>query len=84
MSDQLPAKAPDHPPASPIVITVKPHGTIVIPAPVIVRDLEGNELPIPPFKQPGVVKFCGCGRSGNKPFCDGSHKKAALEATTKA
>jgi CDGSH-type Zn-finger protein len=55
----------------------------VIPAPVIVRDLEGNELPIPPFKQPGVVKFCGCGRSGNKPFCDGSHKKATLEATTK-
>ena len=84
MSDELPTGAPEHLPSGPIVITVKPRGTIVVPAPVIVRDLEGNELPIPPFKQPGVVKFCGCGRSGNKPFCDGSHKKATLKETTKA
>ncbi len=84
MSDQSPANTPDHPPTSPLVVTVKPHGTIVVPVPVVVRDLEGKELPIPPFKQPGVVKFCGCGRSGNKPFCDGSHKKAMSEGPVNA
>jgi hypothetical protein len=59
----------------PITITVKPLGTIVIHGPARIEDLEGNLLTIPTFKQPGVIKLCGCGRSGNKPFCDGSHKK---------
>ena len=59
----------------PITITVKPRGTIQVEGPVIVRDLDGNEIPQPPPKHPGIVKFCGCGRSGNKPFCDGSHKR---------
>lgn len=58
----------------PITITVKPRGTISIEAEVIVRDVDGNEIPQPPPKRPGIVKFCGCGRSANKPFCDGSHK----------
>jgi CDGSH iron-sulfur domain-containing protein 3 len=61
-------------PQGPIIITIKPSGSIVIPGDVRVVDAEGNELPIPPFKQPGIIKLCGCGRSGNKPFCDGSHK----------
>jgi CDGSH-type Zn-finger protein len=72
MADPLP---PVDPPGS-VVVTVKPHGTIIVPKPVEVRDPEGTLIPIPSFKQPGVVKFCGCGRSGNKPFCDGSHKRA--------
>jgi CDGSH-type Zn-finger protein len=55
-------------------ITVKPKGTIVLHGTAIVEDAEGNVLPIPAFKQPGVIKFCGCGRSKNRPFCDGSHK----------
>jgi len=59
----------------PILITVKPKGTIVIHGPARIEDLEGNLLTIPTFKQPGVIKLCGCGRSANKPFCDGSHKK---------
>lgn len=74
MSDS-PPEPPRDPVPGPILITVKPKGTIVVYGQVRVEDLEGNPLPIPIFKQPGVVKLCGCGRSGNKPFCDGSHKK---------
>ncbi|MEO8294236.1 MAG: CDGSH iron-sulfur domain-containing protein [Gemmatimonadota bacterium] len=59
----------------PITITVKPSGTIVIHGEAHIVDTEGNALVIPPFKQPGVIKLCGCGRSANRPFCDGSHKK---------
>jgi CDGSH-type Zn-finger protein len=66
-------------PENPTYITVKPHGTIIVEGPVVVRNLDGVELTPPPFKQPGVVKFCGCGRSANRPFCDGSHKKVDSE-----
>jgi CDGSH-type Zn-finger protein len=64
------------PPQAPLSITIKPSGTIVIHGAARILDPEGNEIPIPTFKQPGVIKLCGCGRSGNKPFCDGSHKKS--------
>jgi len=65
--------------ADPLVITVKPHGTIVIEGEVTVQHPDGTVLTPPPFKQAGVVKLCGCGKSGNKPFCDGSHKAVSGE-----
>jgi len=55
-------------------VTWKPTGPYVIEGPVVIRDKEGAELVPPPTKVPGQVKLCGCGRSQNKPFCDGSHK----------
>lgn len=61
--------------SSPIKISFKKKGTIYVEGVAEVRDEDGNLVPIPVFKQPGVVKFCGCGRSLNKPFCDGSHKR---------
>ncbi|MCI0407125.1 MAG: CDGSH iron-sulfur domain-containing protein, partial [Acidobacteria bacterium] len=61
---------------TPLSITIRPAGTIVIEGEVIVRDTAGNILPQPPAKHPGIVKLCGCGRSATKPFCDGSHKQA--------
>ena len=64
------------PPAESIYFTIKPLGTIIFHGTVVVRDVDGNAITPPVFKQPGVIKFCGCGRSATKPFCDGSHKKA--------
>ncbi len=57
------------------VIYKKKKGTLVIEGAIVVRDEDGNEIPQPPAKHPGIVKLCGCGKSGEKPFCDGSHKR---------
>ena len=59
----------------PIKITYKKKGSISIEATVRIVDEDGNEIPQPPAKRPGIVKLCGCGRSATLPFCDGSHKK---------
>ena len=60
-------------------------GTTITPyrdGPLIVRgdfrlvDQEGNEI------DPGreTIALCRCGKSGIKPFCDGSHKRAGFSA----
>ena len=61
--------------SDPRKIIFKKKGTIHVEGPVVVHDEDGNEVPIPLQKTPGVVKFCGCGKSATKPFCDGSHKR---------
>lgn len=62
-------------PAAPVSITWKPSGPIVVEGPVVVRDNAGTILTPPPQKIPGQLKLCGCGRSLDKPWCDGSHKR---------
>lgn len=52
----------------------KARGPIHVEAPVAVVDEAGNPIPLPVQKNPAVVKFCGCGKSKERPFCDGSHK----------
>jgi len=67
-------------PDTPLKITVKARGTIVVEGAIVVYDEAGNEVPQPPQKHAGIVKLCGCGRSASRPFCDGSHKRQAEEA----
>ncbi len=61
------------------------HGAIVTPyedGPLIVRgnfrllDQDGAEI------DPGrkTIALCRCGKSGIKPFCDGSHKRSGFSA----
>jgi CDGSH-type Zn-finger protein len=38
--------------------------------------ISGRCLPV----EEGSIYLCRCGRSANKPFCDGMHKKAGLQA----
>ena len=63
----------------------RPDGATITPyrdGPLIVRgefrllDQDGDEI------DPGrrTVALCRCGKSGIKPFCDGSHKRAGFSA----
>ena len=58
-----------------VIITIKPSGSISIEGDVVIQDRDGNEIPRPPEKRPGIVKLCGCGHSKEHPFCDGTHNE---------
>ena len=52
-------------------IMVRPDGPLVClsDTAVIIQDADGNVI-----EQGKDIALCRCGQSGNKPFCDGSHK----------
>ena len=47
-----------------------------------VTDHEGREFAVPAGKR--AVALCRCGQSGNRPFCDGSHKTCGFQAAERA
>ncbi|MGE0772480.1 MAG: CDGSH iron-sulfur domain-containing protein [Cyclobacteriaceae bacterium] len=55
----------------PVKITVNKNGSLKIEGDFAIVDVEGREYGL---QGRTVVSLCRCGRSGNKPFCDGSHK----------
>jgi CDGSH-type Zn-finger protein len=50
-------------------ITVKPNGQFAVEGSVDLVDIDGNEI-----NHGSRFSLCGCSKSANKPFCDGSHK----------
>jgi len=46
------------------------HGPLRISGNFILKDLQRDKE-----SSPGEVFLCRCGRSSDKPFCDGSHNK---------
>lgn len=52
-------------------ITVLSNGSLKIEGDFEITDREGN---IYNLQERPVISLCRCGRSANKPFCDGSHK----------
>lgn len=49
-------------------VEVMPNGPLLVYGNLIVKLKDGSEQ-----NKSKVTAFCRCGRSGNKPFCDGSH-----------
>lgn len=64
--------------AEKVVIRCREDGPLVVHGPVTVVDHLGNAFTPPPGKE--RVALCRCGRSGNRPFCDGSHKSCGFTA----
>lgn len=56
-------------------ITVMPDGPLMVEGNLTVRKISGDHI-----KDGEKLFLCRCGASANKPFCDGSHKKAEFKA----
>lgn len=52
------------------IVEVTKNGPLLVYGNIQVKDKEGNTT-----QKNKVTAFCRCGNSGNKPYCDGTHKK---------
>lgn len=62
----------------PLVVELPADGGVALR----VTDHEGGEFPLPTQKR--AVALCRCGRSGSRPFCDGSHRTHGFRAADPA
>jgi CDGSH-type Zn-finger protein len=75
----------DHPvedfpePGERATVTPYENGPLIVRGPVELLTQDGQRI------EPGrkTIALCRCGRSGTKPFCDGSHKAVSFRATSK-
>ena len=51
-------------------VTVKSNCYLLLEGNFRIKDVDGNVS-----TSKGKVYLCGCGKSKNKPFCDGEHKR---------
>jgi uncharacterized Fe-S cluster protein YjdI len=50
------------------------NGPLMVYGIVVVKDAAGNET-----RKNKATAFCRCGKSSNKPYCDGTHRKVGFE-----
>jgi CDGSH-type Zn-finger protein len=76
---QLPEDVGDAPLDGPgATITPYRDGPLIVRGDFRLVDTDGNEI------DPGrkTVALCRCGKSGIKPFCDGTHKRSGFHAAS--
>lgn len=56
------------------IVEVTPNGPLMVYGNIRIKTADGQET-----TQHKVTAFCRCGASGNKPYCDGSHRKIGFE-----
>jgi uncharacterized Fe-S cluster protein YjdI len=56
------------------IVETTANGPLLVYGNVAIKHVDGTVS-----KKNNVTAFCRCGASGNKPFCDGSHKKNGFE-----
>ena len=71
-----PETAPDQPvpPSTEVTIVPRADGPLLVEGQVRLIDPDGR------ITEADRLFLCRCGRSGTKPLCDGSHKRAGFEA----
>jgi CDGSH-type Zn-finger protein len=57
-----------------VTVTMEKDGPLYVRGRVRLTDGNGEPVPIGPR-----IALCRCGGSGNKPFCDGTHKTMGFE-----
>jgi CDGSH-type Zn-finger protein len=62
----------------PVTIRIRDDGPALIEGPVTILDGDGKPFSLDPTKS--VVAICRCGESGNRPFCDGSHRSCGFSS----
>ncbi len=62
-----------------MAVTVKAlqDGPLQVKGECEVQDAQGNVIP---GKGGDAIFLCRCGQSGNKPFCDGAHKRVGFKS----
>jgi CDGSH-type Zn-finger protein len=78
LSEPVPPEDTDLPSAQDGGATITPYrdGPLIVRGDFRLLDQDGGEI------DPGreTIALCRCGKSGIKPFCDGSHKRAGFSA----
>ena len=76
LTDAVAADLPAAPPGGGATITPYRDGPLLVRGDFRLVDTDGNEI------DPGrrTVALCRCGKSGIKPFCDGTHKLTGFAA----
>ncbi len=62
-------------------ITIRSNGSIRVEGDFEIVDSEGGVFDLAGRT---TIGLCRCGHSENKPFCDGSHRKAGFQSEIKA
>jgi CDGSH-type Zn-finger protein len=64
---------------SDVRIQISENGPLLVFGEVTLVDHQGAPV-APPTGKP-VIALCRCGQSGNKPFCDGSHRVCGFDGS---
>jgi CDGSH-type Zn-finger protein len=57
-------------------ITLYPNGPLLLRGSYVIEDESGRAIELPKR----AIALCRCGKSGQKPWCDGTHKLVGFEA----
>jgi CDGSH-type Zn-finger protein len=64
-----------------VKITVNKNGSLRIEGEFTIYDAEGNAFDLAGRTS---ISLCRCGQSGDKPFCDGTHRQVEFKSEVKA
>lgn len=61
--------------ADEVTVTLRENGPLLVQGKIKLQKADGTEIEV----ADEVFGLCRCGASGNKPFCDGSHREAGFQ-----